>query len=88
MKPGYMDVVEANDEEINVNGQTKTVVSKLNDVYPKDPQFLEPGVDDMTKLAFNLFTNLLSGGSFGLMPIAEGAVSDLFGRPLILSFYD
>ncbi|KAL0876730.1 hypothetical protein Bca101_026435 [Brassica carinata] len=23
MKPGYMDVVEANDEEINVNGKTK-----------------------------------------------------------------
>ncbi|KAG2308248.1 hypothetical protein Bca52824_027996 [Brassica carinata] len=47
----YGDVVEANDEEINVNCQTKTVVAKVNDVYPKDPQFLDSGVNDMTKLA-------------------------------------
>ncbi|GAB2231627.1 hypothetical protein Droror1_Dr00010636 [Drosera rotundifolia] len=38
--------------------------------------------------ASNLFTNLLSGGSLGSMPTAEGAVSDLFGRPLFFSLYD
>ncbi|XP_010260623.1 PREDICTED: cytochrome P450 97B2, chloroplastic [Nelumbo nucifera] len=38
--------------------------------------------------ASNLLTNLLSGGSMGTMPIAEGAVSDLFGRPLFFSLYD
>jgi len=27
-------------------------VAKLNNVYPKDPEFPELGVDDMTKLAY------------------------------------
>lgn len=38
--------------------------------------------------ASNLLTNFLSGGSIGSMPVAEGAVSDLFGRPLFFSLYD
>ncbi|KAK2976505.1 hypothetical protein RJ640_027589 [Escallonia rubra] len=38
--------------------------------------------------ASNLLTNFLSGGSLGSMPTAEGAVSDLFGKPLFLSLYD
>ncbi|XP_010914244.1 cytochrome P450 97B2, chloroplastic [Elaeis guineensis] len=38
--------------------------------------------------ASNLLTNLLSGGSLGTMPVAEGAVSDLFGQPLFFSLYD
>ncbi|KAG5123057.1 hypothetical protein JHK82_029794 [Glycine max] len=38
--------------------------------------------------ASNLLTDLLSGGSIGSMPIAEGAVSDLLGRPLFFSLYD
>ncbi|XP_078166714.1 cytochrome P450, family 97, subfamily B, polypeptide 3 [Carex rostrata] len=38
--------------------------------------------------ASNLLTNLLSGGSIGNMPIAEGAVTDLFDRPLFFSLYD
>ncbi|WZZ47250.1 hypothetical protein YC2023_043509 [Brassica napus] len=38
--------------------------------------------------ASNLFRNLLSGGSLGSIPTAEGAVSDLFGKPLFLSLYD
>ena len=38
--------------------------------------------------ASNLLTNLLSGASLGSMPIAEGAVSDLFDRPLFFSLYD
>ncbi|KAH9698169.1 pentatricopeptide repeat-containing protein DOT4 [Citrus sinensis] len=32
--------------------------------------------------ASNLLTNLLSGGSLGSMPVAEGAVFDLFSSPL------
>ncbi|RZC45395.1 hypothetical protein C5167_038349 [Papaver somniferum] len=38
--------------------------------------------------ASNLLTNLLSGGNLGSMPIAEGAVTDLFDRPLFFSLYD
>ncbi|KAL6629932.1 hypothetical protein ACP70R_029697 [Stipagrostis hirtigluma subsp. patula] len=38
--------------------------------------------------ASNLLTNLLSGGSLGAMPVAEGAVTDLFGKPLFFSLYD
>ncbi|KAJ3707799.1 hypothetical protein LUZ61_011504 [Rhynchospora tenuis] len=38
--------------------------------------------------ASNLLTNLLSGGTMGNMPIAEGAVTDLFDRPLFFSLYD
>ncbi|KAL9245932.1 hypothetical protein vseg_019527 [Gypsophila vaccaria] len=38
--------------------------------------------------ASNLLTNFLSGGNLGSMPTAEGAVTDLFGRPLFLSLYD
>ncbi|ONI17892.1 hypothetical protein PRUPE_3G185900 [Prunus persica] len=38
--------------------------------------------------ASNLLTNFLSGGSLGSMPIAEGAVSDLFVRPLFFALYD
>lgn len=38
--------------------------------------------------ASNLLTNLLSGGNLGSMPVAEGAVSDLFDRPLFFSLYD
>lgn len=38
--------------------------------------------------ASNLLTNLLTGGRLGSMPVAEGAVSDLFDRPLFFSLYD
>ncbi|KAL0912278.1 hypothetical protein M5K25_018240 [Dendrobium thyrsiflorum] len=38
--------------------------------------------------ASNLLTNILSGGKLGSMPIAEGAVSDLFGQPLFFKLYD
>lgn len=38
--------------------------------------------------ASNLLTNLLCGGDLGSMPTAEGAVSDLFDRPLFFSLYD
>ncbi|AAB80627.1 Strong similarity to Arabidopsis myosin MYA1 (gb/Z28389) [Arabidopsis thaliana] len=46
------EVEEVNSEEITVNCSGKTVVAKLNNVYPKDPEFPELGVDDMTKLAY------------------------------------
>ncbi|XP_051125371.1 cytochrome P450 97B2, chloroplastic isoform X2 [Andrographis paniculata] len=39
--------------------------------------------------ASNLLTNFLSGSKIGAsMPTAEGAVSDLFGKPLFFSLYD
>jgi hypothetical protein len=38
--------------------------------------------------ASNLLTNLLNPGGSGNMPVAEGAVSDLFGRPLFFALYD
>nr|VDD08509.1 unnamed protein product [Brassica rapa] len=46
------EVEEANSDEITVNCSGKTVVAKVNVVYPKDPEFPELGVDDMTKLAY------------------------------------
>ncbi|XP_044408323.1 cytochrome P450 97B2, chloroplastic [Triticum aestivum] len=54
-----------------------------------------PGVDKTTKPKRNLFdnasnllTNLLAGGNLKNMPVAEGAVTDLFDRPLFYSLYD
>ncbi|KAI5061137.1 hypothetical protein GOP47_0023642 [Adiantum capillus-veneris] len=38
--------------------------------------------------ASNLLTNLLNQGTLTNMPVAEGAVSDLFGRPLFFALYD
>lgn len=38
--------------------------------------------------ASNLLTNLLNQGTLANMPVAEGAVSDLFGRPLFFALYD
>lgn len=38
--------------------------------------------------ASNLLTNLLRRGNMSTTPIAEGAVSDLFGRPLFFALYD
>eukprot|EP00252_Welwitschia_mirabilis_P011872 TRINITY_DN2637_c0_g1_i1.p1 TRINITY_DN2637_c0_g1~~TRINITY_DN2637_c0_g1_i1.p1 ORF type:complete len:583 (-),score=116.08 TRINITY_DN2637_c0_g1_i1:230-1978(-) len=38
--------------------------------------------------ASNALTNFLNGERLGSMPIAEGAVSDLFGKPLFFSLYD
>ncbi|XP_019082520.1 PREDICTED: myosin-10-like [Camelina sativa] len=46
------EVVESDGEEIKVHCQSKMVVAKVNSVYPKDPEFPELGVDDMTKLAY------------------------------------
>ncbi|XP_010522441.1 PREDICTED: myosin-7 [Tarenaya hassleriana] len=46
------EVEEANGEEIKVKCSGKSVVAKVNDVFPKDPEFPELGVDDMTKLAY------------------------------------
>ncbi|KAK9068732.1 hypothetical protein SSX86_012847 [Deinandra increscens subsp. villosa] len=47
------DVLEINDKEIKVQCSSgKEVVTTLSCVYPKDPEFPESGVDDMTKLAY------------------------------------
>ncbi|KDP42786.1 hypothetical protein JCGZ_00485 [Jatropha curcas] len=48
----------------------------------------KPKTRNLLDNASNLLTNLLSGGNLGSMPTAEGAVSDLFGRPLFFSLYD
>uniref|UniRef100_A0ACD5Z668 Uncharacterized protein n=1 Tax=Avena sativa TaxID=4498 RepID=A0ACD5Z668_AVESA len=53
-----------------------------------------PGVDktktkrNLFDIASNLLTNLLAGGNLKNMPVAEGAVTDLFDRPLFYSLYD
>ncbi|KAI3676860.1 hypothetical protein L1987_86474 [Smallanthus sonchifolius] len=47
------DVLEINDKQIKVACSSgKEVVTNLSCVYPKDPEFPECGVDDMTKLAY------------------------------------
>ncbi|GLT81491.1 hypothetical protein SLA2020_528730 [Shorea laevis] len=47
------EVEEVNGEEITINcTNEKKVVVKVSNVYPKDPEFPEGGVDDMTKLAY------------------------------------
>ncbi|KAK9931325.1 hypothetical protein M0R45_018603 [Rubus argutus] len=47
------EVVGVNGEEVEINCTSgKTVVAKASNVYPKDPEFPECGVDDMTKLAY------------------------------------
>ncbi|KAJ0510529.1 putative myosin ATPase [Helianthus annuus] len=47
------EVLEINDKEIKVQCSSgKEVVAVLSSVYPKDPEFPEGGVDDMTKLAY------------------------------------
>lgn len=38
--------------------------------------------------ASNLLTNLLNQGGLSNLPVAEGAVSDLFARPLFFALYD
>ncbi|KAL6983193.1 hypothetical protein U1Q18_016586 [Sarracenia purpurea var. burkii] len=47
-----------------------------------------PKLGNLLDNASNLLTKVLSGGNLGSMPVAEGAVSDLFGRPLFLALYD
>ncbi|CAN0890740.1 Cytochrome P450 97B2, chloroplastic [Linum grandiflorum] len=48
----------------------------------------KPKARNLMDNASNLLTNFLSGGNLGSMPIAEGAVTDLFDRPLFFSLYD
>ncbi|XP_002968239.2 cytochrome P450 97B2, chloroplastic [Selaginella moellendorffii] len=38
--------------------------------------------------ASNALTNFLSGGGIQNMPVADGAISDLFSRPLFFALYD
>nr|GEY28195.1 myosin-6-like isoform X1 [Tanacetum cinerariifolium] len=47
------EVLEINDKDVKVKCSSgKEVVTKVSRVYPKDPEFREGGVDDMTKLAY------------------------------------
>ncbi|CAN8275109.1 unnamed protein product [Cochlearia groenlandica] len=66
------------------NSRRASVSIKCQSTDTKEPKTNGNILDN----ASNLFTNLLSGGSLASMPIAEGAVSDLFGKPLFLSLYD
>lgn len=57
---------------------------KCQSTNTEDPKVKRNLLDN----ASNLLTDLLSGGRLGSLPTAEGAVSDLFGRPLFFSLYD
>ncbi|KAJ7979748.1 Myosin [Quillaja saponaria] len=47
------EIVEVDGDEIKINSTSeKMVVAKASDIYPKDPEFPECGVDDMTRLAY------------------------------------
>lgn len=59
-----------------------TSVDKQQERPPKPKQ------RNLLDNASNLLTNFLSGGNLGAMPVAEGAVTDLFGKPLFFSLYD
>ncbi|KAG2327810.1 hypothetical protein Bca52824_010538 [Brassica carinata] len=88
------EVVESNDDEVKVNCETKTVVAKVNAVYPKDPEFPQLGVDDMTKLAYlhepglpHLYGNEImeqyKGSDFGDLSPHPFAVADSAYRKMI-----
>ncbi|OMO65896.1 Cytochrome P450 [Corchorus capsularis] len=64
--------------------KTSSAVIRCQSTSTKEPKTKRNLLDN----ASNLLTNFLSGGSIGSMPIAEGAVSDLFGKPLFFSLYD
>ncbi|KAG2656336.1 cytochrome P450 97B2, chloroplastic-like [Panicum virgatum] len=58
------------------------------DKEQQQPPPPKPKQRNLLDNASNLLTNFLSGGSVGTMPVAEGAVTDLFGKPLFFSLYD
>ncbi|XP_010495892.1 PREDICTED: cytochrome P450 97B3, chloroplastic [Camelina sativa] len=68
----------------SVNSRRASVSIRCQSTDTKEPKTNGNFLDN----ASNLLTNFLSGGSLGSMPTAEGAVSDLFGKPLFLSLYD
>ncbi|KAL5808318.1 hypothetical protein ACOSQ3_029009 [Xanthoceras sorbifolium] len=82
---------------VGISGSSFFHFSSKANAKPKGPPFIrcqststnEPKTRrNILDNASNLLTNLLSGGGLGSMPKAEGAVSDLFGRPLFFSLYD
>lgn len=47
------DVLEINDQDIKLKlSNEKEIVIKISNAHPKDPEFPQCGVDDMTKLAY------------------------------------
>ncbi|KAG0531917.1 hypothetical protein BDA96_04G063300 [Sorghum bicolor] len=58
------------------------------DKQQQQPPPPKPKQRNLLDNASNLLTNFLSGGNLGAMPVAEGAVTDLFGKPLFFSLYD
>ncbi|PRQ52261.1 putative cytochrome P450 [Rosa chinensis] len=67
-----------------LNSKLKRSSIRCQSTSTEDPKTKRNLLDN----ASNLLTNLLSGGNLGSMPIAEGAVTDLFDRPLFFSLYD
>ncbi|XP_059452203.1 cytochrome P450 97B2, chloroplastic [Corylus avellana] len=67
-----------------LNSKPKPIAVRCESTRTDEPKTKRNLVDN----ASNLLTTLLSGGSVGSMPIAEGAVTDLFDRPLFYSLYD
>ncbi|XP_041008162.1 cytochrome P450 97B2, chloroplastic [Juglans microcarpa x Juglans regia] len=68
----------------SLNSKPKRPTIRCQSTSTEEPKTRRNLLDN----ASNLLTNLLSGGTLGSMPIAEGAVSDLFDRPLFYSLYD
>ncbi|KAG2711339.1 hypothetical protein I3760_04G072500 [Carya illinoinensis] len=68
----------------SLNSKPKRTTIRCQSTSTEEPKTRRNLLDN----ASNLLTNLLSGGTLGSMPIAEGAVSDLFDRPLFYSLYD
>ncbi|XP_062153458.1 cytochrome P450 97B2, chloroplastic [Alnus glutinosa] len=80
--PGFPSIRRHSTHSLNSKPKPTTV--RCESTSTDEPKTRRNLVDS----ASNLLTNLLSGGSLGSMPIAEGAVSDLFSRPLFYSLYD
>lgn len=55
---------------------------------PPPPKAPKSDAQSLFDSLSNILTAALSGGPGGAMPVAEGAVSDLFGRPLFFALYD
>lgn len=74
------------DRSIDSRRCQSTSVDKEQQQPPPPPP--KPKQRNLLDNASNLLTNFLSGGGLGAMPVAEGAVTDLFGKPLFFSLYD
>ncbi|KAL5720608.1 hypothetical protein ACHQM5_013261 [Ranunculus cassubicifolius] len=74
-----------NSPSLHCNSRRTSSQIKCQSTSTEEPKTTKRNLLDN---ASNLLTNFLSGGNLGSMPTAEGAVSDLFGKPLFFSLYD